>query len=88
MLQILLVDEATANLDQETERLILETIKCSFGGSTVVFVAHRVAGVLECSRVAVLAAGRLLELRPPDDALGDPTSHLYRLVHPDGQYDS
>ncbi|XP_023950865.1 ATP-binding cassette sub-family C member 10 [Bicyclus anynana] len=81
--KILLVDEATANLDQESERVILDTIRCSFGGSTVVFVAHRLAGVLECSRVLVLGAGRLLELRAPDDALADPTSHLYQLLHPD-----
>ncbi|XP_034827291.1 ATP-binding cassette sub-family C member 10 [Maniola hyperantus] len=81
--KILLVDEATANLDQESERVILDTIRCSFGGSTVVFVAHRLAGVLECSRVLVLGGGRLLELRPPEDALADPTSHLYRLLHPD-----
>ncbi|XP_049867954.1 uncharacterized protein LOC126368123 [Pectinophora gossypiella] len=86
--KVLLVDEATANLDQETERMILDTIRSSFGGSTVVFVAHRVAGVLECARVLVLGSGRLLELRAPDDALADPTSHLYRLVHPDGHYDS
>ncbi|CAH2245853.1 jg8527 [Pararge aegeria aegeria] len=81
--KILLVDEATANLDQESERVILDTIRCSFGGSTVVFVAHRLTGVLECSRVLVLGGGRLLELRPPEDALADPTSHLYKLLHPD-----
>ncbi|XP_045532531.1 ABC transporter C family member 13 [Pieris brassicae] len=81
--KILLVDEATANLDQETERTILDTIRCSFVGSTVVFVAHRLTGVLECSRVLVLSAGQVVELRDPDDALSDPTSHLYKLVHPD-----
>nr|XP_026483882.1 ABC transporter C family member 13 isoform X1 [Vanessa tameamea] len=81
--KVLLVDEATANLDAESERVILDTIRCSFGGSTVVFVAHRLTGVLECARVLVLGAGRLLELRAPEDALADPTSHLYRLLHPD-----
>ncbi|XP_026315550.1 multidrug resistance-associated protein 7 [Hyposmocoma kahamanoa] len=86
--KILLVDEATANLDQGTERLILDTIKSSFAGSTVLFIAHRVAGVLECSRVLVMGAGKMLELRTPDDALSDPTSQLYKLVHPDGHYDS
>ncbi|CAG9785699.1 unnamed protein product [Diatraea saccharalis] len=79
--KILLVDEATANLDQETERLILNTIRSSFGGSTVVYVAHRTAGVLECSRVLVMGGGRALELRSPDDALADATSHLYALLY-------
>ncbi|XP_026752373.2 uncharacterized protein LOC113512651 [Galleria mellonella] len=79
--KILLVDEATANLDQETERLILETIRCAFGGCTVVFVAHRLAGVLASARVLALRAGRLLELRAPDDALADSSSYLYALYY-------
>ncbi|RVE41407.1 hypothetical protein evm_013944 [Chilo suppressalis] len=79
--KILLVDEATANLDQETERIILNTIRCSFGGSTVLYVAHRTAGVLECGRVLVMGGGRALELRAPDDALADPESQLYALVY-------
>lgn len=81
-MQVLLVDEATANLDEEAERVILQTLRCSFAGSTVVYVAHRAAGVLQCDRALVMAAGRALELREPNDALADPTSHLYRLLNP------
>ncbi|KAI8422275.1 hypothetical protein MSG28_006161 [Choristoneura fumiferana] len=79
--KIVLIDEATANLDQETERLILDTIRRAFGGSTVLLVAHRVVGVLECSRVLVMGAGRVLELDAPSELLADPTSQLYALVH-------
>lgn len=78
--QILLVDEATANVDHETERQIVDTIRWSFGGSTVLFLAHRAAGVLECARVAVLAGGRVVELRAPIEALADYDSHFYKLV--------
>ncbi|XP_072938675.1 ATP-binding cassette sub-family C member 10 [Epargyreus clarus] len=81
--KILLVDEATANLDQESERQILDAVRSSFAGSTVVMIAHRLAGVLQCARVLVLGAGRALELREPDAALADPASHLNRLLHPD-----
>ncbi|XP_062527496.1 ATP-binding cassette sub-family C member 10 isoform X2 [Bombyx mori] len=79
--KVLLVDEATANLDQDTERLILDTIRCSFSGATVLFVAHRLAGVLECSRVLVLGGGKVLELRTPDDALSDQTSYFYNMLY-------
>ncbi|XP_075974742.1 ATP-binding cassette sub-family C member 10 [Anticarsia gemmatalis] len=79
--KILLVDEATANLDNEAERLILDAIRCSFGGSTVVFVAHRMTGVLECARVLAMGGGKVLELRTPDDALADHDSHLYTLIY-------
>ncbi|KAL4715350.1 hypothetical protein ACJJTC_015121 [Scirpophaga incertulas] len=79
--KVLLVDEATANLDQEMEQVILDTIRCSFGGSTVMYVAHRTAGLMECTRVLVMSNGRVCEYRTPDDALSDPTSHLYALVY-------
>lgn len=74
------MDEATANLDNEAERLILDAIRCSFGGCTVLLVAHRLTGVLECSRVLVMGGGKVLELMAPDEALADQTSHLYNLV--------
>lgn len=77
--KILLVDEATANLDHESERVILDTIRCSFGGSTVMFVAHRLVGVMEMARVLAMAQGKVLELRTPDDALSDLNSYLYAL---------
>ncbi|XP_060803806.1 uncharacterized protein LOC106135400 [Amyelois transitella] len=79
--KILLVDECTANLDQETERLILDTLRSAFGGCTVVFVAHRLTGVLESSRVLCLSQGKVIDLRPPDQALADPTSYLYGLIN-------
>ncbi|XP_026732381.1 ABC transporter C family member 13 [Trichoplusia ni] len=79
--KILLVDEATANLDQEAERLILDAIRCSFGGSTVVYVAHRLVGVLECARVLTMAGGHVQELIAPDDALADQNTHLYHLMY-------
>ncbi|KAH9632342.1 hypothetical protein HF086_010267 [Spodoptera exigua] len=79
--KILLVDEATANLDNEAERQILDAIRCSFGGSSVLQVAHRPAGVLHAARVLVLAAGRAVDIRAPDLALADHSSHLYQLVY-------
>lgn len=47
----------------------------------MLFVAHRVAGVLECSRVLVLGGGKVLELAPPGELLDNPASELYKLVH-------
>lgn len=78
--QIVLIDEATANLDAEAEREILTTLRSAFGGSTVLFIAHRSAGVLECTRALVMQQGRAVELRAPDDALADHDSHLYNLI--------
>jgi len=49
-LQILCIDEATANIDHETDKVIQATIRSSFRTSTVLTVSHRVTSVLHSNR--------------------------------------
>ncbi|XP_041988661.1 ATP-binding cassette sub-family C member 10 [Aricia agestis] len=86
--KILLVDEATAAVDAETERAVLACARGAFAGCTVLWVAHRPAAALDCARVLVLAAGRVLALAAPDAALADPTHPLTRLLHPEREADA
>lgn len=79
MLQILCIDEATANVDQETDRQIQLILRSAFRKSTVITIAHRVQTVLDCDRIMVMGDGQLLEFDTPENLLDNPDSHFYQL---------
>jgi ABC-type multidrug transport system fused ATPase/permease subunit len=56
---VLVLDEATSNLDQATERRIVETLATLRGGVTMVVVTHRTASVRHCDRLVYLERGRI-----------------------------
>src|SRR5882762_1617911 len=63
---ILLLDEATASLDSESEEAIREALSRLMRGRTVIAIAHRLATVRNFDRVLVLQGGRIIEDGPPD----------------------
>ncbi|WP_316195830.1 MULTISPECIES: ABC transporter ATP-binding protein [unclassified Bradyrhizobium] len=63
---ILLLDEATAALDSESEEAVREALNRLMRGRTVVAIAHRLTTLRNFDRVVVLKAGRILEDGPPD----------------------
>src|SRR5439155_2078725 len=58
--QVLVVDEGTANLDNETEAAIVRTLAGLRGEKTIIVVAHRLPLVRDCDRVYLLQQGRVL----------------------------
>jgi ATP-binding cassette subfamily B protein len=63
---ILLLDEATAALDGESEEAIREALARLMRGRTVIAIAHRLATLRNFDRVVVLKAGKIIEDGPPD----------------------
>jgi len=63
---ILLLDEATAALDSESEEAIREALARLMRGRTVIAIAHRLATLRNFDRVVMLQAGKIVEDGPPD----------------------
>ncbi|KAB8254971.1 P-loop containing nucleoside triphosphate hydrolase protein [Aspergillus pseudonomiae] len=67
--QVLILDEATSNLDSETDRRTQQVLKDAFNGCTFISVAHRLDTIINFDRIAVLDAGRLVEFDTPQRLL-------------------
>ncbi|CAG7725549.1 unnamed protein product [Allacma fusca] len=79
--KILCIDEATANVDHDTDKIIQATIRSSFGPTTVITIAHRVNTILHSDRVLVMKAGEIAEFDSPQVLLQDKNSYFYQLAH-------
>jgi ABC-type multidrug transport system fused ATPase/permease subunit len=58
---VLVLDEATANIDSENEARIQQALKVLLRGRTAVIVAHRLSTVRDADRILVLKQGRIVE---------------------------
>ncbi|KAG4077640.1 hypothetical protein HA402_009031 [Bradysia odoriphaga] len=63
--KILILDEATANVDSETDKLIQETIRKQFTDCTVITIAHRLHTIMDSDKVIVMDAGKIREFDHP-----------------------
>ncbi|CEP63614.1 ATP-binding cassette bilirubin transporter BPT1 LALA0_S08e06656g [Lachancea lanzarotensis] len=82
--KILILDEATAAVDSETDRLIQETIRAEFKDRTILTIAHRIDTVLDSDKIMVLDKGELKEFDSPANLLADKNSIFYSLCEQGG----
>uniref|UniRef100_K3X2G1 Uncharacterized protein n=1 Tax=Globisporangium ultimum (strain ATCC 200006 / CBS 805.95 / DAOM BR144) TaxID=431595 RepID=K3X2G1_GLOUD len=78
--KIVVLDEATANVDTATDNLIQATIKETFANKTVLIIAHRIDTILHCDKIAVMDAGQVAEFGSPSDLLSQPDSIFVSLA--------
>nr|XP_032515249.1 multidrug resistance-associated protein 1 [Danaus plexippus plexippus] len=77
---LLILDEATAAVDLETDELIQKTIRSEFASCTVLTIAHRLNTIMDSTRVMVLDRGQLVEYAPPQQLLQDKNSIFYGMA--------
>jgi len=77
---VLLMDEATSNVDHDTDRVIQATIRSAFKHCTVLTIAHRLHTIADSDRILVLDAGEVLEYGTPQELMAKPGGGFAALV--------
>uniref|UniRef100_A0A673J989 Cystic fibrosis transmembrane conductance regulator n=1 Tax=Sinocyclocheilus rhinocerous TaxID=307959 RepID=A0A673J989_9TELE len=83
--RILIIDEATANVDPRTDELIQKTIRAKFKECTVLTIAHRLNTIIDSDRILVLDAGRIHEYDAPHVLLQNQNGIFYKMVQQTGK---
>lgn len=78
--KILILDEATAAVDLETDDLIQQTIHSEFRDCTIITIAHRLNTIMDYSRIMVLDNGKICEFDSPTVLLQDKDSLFYSMA--------
>ncbi|KAG0044177.1 hypothetical protein BGZ83_010575 [Gryganskiella cystojenkinii] len=83
--KILILDEATAAVDVETDELIQKTIRKEFKDRTILTIAHRIKTVMDSDKILVLEKGRVEEFESPVVLLQRPDSLFFSLAQQAGE---
>ena len=86
--KVLMMDEATASVDMDSDALIQRTVRDAFADCTVLTIAHRLNTIMDSDKVAFLEAGALAEFGEPADLLKDKTGLFTKLVEQSGKKNS
>lgn len=77
---VVILDEATANIDVVTEQKIQTLIQEEFTNATMITIAHRLNTIIASDKVMVLSYGKILEFDSPQNLMADPASEFSKLL--------
>ena len=81
---VLILDEATASIDHNTDELIQQTIRTQFADCTVLTIAHRLNTIMDSTRILVLDKGKVVEFDAPKKLLTNKNSMFYSMAEQAG----
>ncbi|GME75126.1 unnamed protein product [[Candida] boidinii] len=84
MSHVLVLDEATAAVDVETDSIIQTTIRSEFKDRTILTIAHRLNTIIDSDRILVLEKGEVAEFDTPANLLKKKDSLFYSLCKEGG----
>lgn len=79
--RVIVMDEATASIDQNTDELIQRTIRDQFKECTVLTIAHRLNTVMDSTRILVIDRGRAVEFDTPKSLLENKSSIFFSMAN-------
>lgn len=78
--KVVIMDEATSNMDPKTDQLMQDIISNVFKDCTVITVAHRLHTIMSSDNIIVMNSGKIVQNGPPRQLLGDKDGIFYKLV--------
>lgn len=76
---VLILDEATSTVDNETQRSIVNVLETEFASHTIISIAHRLHTVRGFDVVMVLEHGQIVEIGPPNELLAKEGGEFRRM---------
>lgn len=84
--KILILDEATANIDLETDCFIQKTVQDKFSDCTILIIAHRLETIMDSEKILVMFEGQMKEFDHPYILLQNQDSYLRRMLLETGEH--
>ena len=78
--KMIIMDEATANIDSQTEQIIQRLLIEKFTDCTVFMIAHRLNTIMHCDKILVLGEGNVIEFDTLNKLRDDPSSHFSQML--------
>ena len=78
--RVVILDEATASVDEETDSMVQKMIRDEFHSCTVMTIAHRLNTIMDYDNVMVMESGKIREIGKPSALASDTSSMFYNMI--------